>query len=236
MYKEKTFNHEKEIHVWQLDLESKTELDNNYYNLLSVLSELEVERANKFKYDEHRYKWVQCHHFLKTTLSKYVTESAEEIIFAELSFGKPILANHEQLHFNLSHCRTKALLAITKCGPIGVDVEYVDDSGDLLKLATRFFSAEEQELLNVVNPKEAPESFFKFWTRKEAFIKCLGAGLQIPLHEFSVNLSDENPVITKIAWDPQSISEWTLCDIVVGTENKGALAIKTLGVEVVLQK
>ena len=232
---EKVFNHDNEIHVWQLDLKEVDELEESYYEMLSLLSEDEKRRASKYKFDEYRYKWVQCRHLLRTTLSRYVNEDPSELIFAELTFGKPILNSHKHLHFNLSHSINKALLAVTLSGPVGADVEYIKDSGDLLKIATRFFSEEEQGLLSKVDKEDIAESFFTFWTRKEAFIKCLGAGLQIPLDEFTVNLSIEKPAITKIDWDPKSVSEWTLLDIKVGERNKGAIAIKATGVELVIQ-
>ena len=55
---------------------------------------------------------------------------------------------------------------------IGVDLERY--SRKRLHLAERFFSAEEASFVNSLEGELAEVEFFKLWSRKEAFYKCIG--------------------------------------------------------------
>ena len=57
---------------------------------------------------------------------------------------------------------------------------------DALPLAERNFAADEVQWLTSTPPQQQPEVFFRIWTRKEAVLKAVGAGLWIDLHGFSV--------------------------------------------------
>ena len=55
---------------------------------------------------------------------------------------------------------------------LGVDLERF--SPKRLHLAERFFSSEEAALINGLSGECAEREFFKLWSRKEAFYKCVG--------------------------------------------------------------
>ncbi len=79
--------------------------------------------------------------------------------------GKPYLRDNE-LHFNLSHSGELAICAISE-NPVGVDIEKIREVD--LKLTEKVFGKKEKMSL---------EDFFKMWTRKESFLKCLGEGFK----------------------------------------------------------
>lgn len=97
--------------------------------------------------------------------------------------GKPKITEEQEIHFNLSHAKDYAVVAFSK-EEVGIDIEQIRKGKE--KIAERFFSTEEKELLH---EKWSDSTFTKIWTRKESFVKAYGTGLSIPIDQFSV-LSD----------------------------------------------
>jgi 4'-phosphopantetheinyl transferase len=83
--------------------------------------------------------------------------------------------------------------AIARERNLGIDVEHVrpDSAGE--DIAKRYFSAGEVNDLRPLPPEARVQGFFHCWTRKEAYLKATGMGLQIPLDSFSVSLLPGQP-------------------------------------------
>ena len=82
--------------------------------------------------------------------------------------GKP----ESKIHFNLSHSGGYIAAVVADC-PVGIDVETKSDPDG--RVAKRFFSGEEQQaILAAEDPQLA---FRRIWTRKEAYVKCTGTGI-----------------------------------------------------------
>ena len=61
---------------------------------------------------------------------------------------------------------------------------------DVLPIASHYFHGREIDYLRQVPASAASDAFLRLWTMKEAYIKCVGMGLSLPLDSFSV--LDEN--------------------------------------------
>ena len=70
-------------------------------------------------------RYAVAHANLRRILGAYLNRAAETICFRINHFGKPELAGEASLNFNLSHCRSTAVLAVAHGQPVGVDVEDV---------------------------------------------------------------------------------------------------------------
>lgn len=93
--------------------------------------------------------------------------------------GKPSLLMPNSIatdwHFNISHTGSLLALAIGNQAPLGVDLESRQlSSTQILRLAKRYFSAEEQVWL-AQHPE--PAHFLRLWTLKEAVLKAHGSGI-----------------------------------------------------------
>ena len=93
--------------------------------------------------------------------------------FAFGPHGKPRLANHPGIHFNLSHCREAALCVIADT-PVGCDIESVPSTLDM-DLCRRCFNPAEIAL--IAGDERPALAFAQLWTQKEAFLKLIGEGL-----------------------------------------------------------
>ena len=86
--------------------------------------------------------------------------------------GKPQL---DGFYFSLSHCDAVICIAIGNA-QIGVDVEKLRKYDDNLAK----FILNDEELTYVREQPNKDEIFTKYWTQKEATIKCLGLALNTP--------------------------------------------------------
>ena len=133
---------------------------------------------------------------LRELLGGYLHQSPSSLEFSYGQHGKPLLSGgniSSGLCFNLSHSSGLVVYAIARGRNLGMDVEHVraDSAGE--DIARRYFSAQEVSDLQMLPPEARVEGFFHCWTRKEAYLKATGMGLQIPLDSFSVGLLPEKP-------------------------------------------
>lgn len=182
-----------EIHIWRATLNlSGGDLE----RLRSVLSPDEQERAVRFRFAEHQRRFIAARGILRDILSRYVRRQPAELEFCYSRFGKPALAGdpcETQIRFNLSHCSDLAVYAIARDREVGIDLELVRPEMAGEHIAKRFFSPREVSTLLALPLPLQPEAFFNCWTRKEAYVKALGMGLQVPLESFDVSLAPGEP-------------------------------------------
>lgn len=214
-----------EVHVWYAPLDLHTP---QLAQMRSVLSADECARADRFHFERHRVVFTLSHGLLRHLLAAYCGAPAAEIAFAQLP-GKPVLAepHGSTLQFNLSHTEGMAVIGLTRSCRIGIDVERLRALSDADLLVERYFAAEEIIAYRSLPSAARPRAFFRGWTRKEAFVKALGAGLGYPLHDFAVSLEPGSPqCLLAVRGDPAARDRWTLCDLEVGPQHLAALAIE----------
>lgn len=198
-----------QVHVWQASLEASR---GDSSRLVRILSPAELERANRFHFDRDRRRFMAAHTALRVILSRYLAVRPEQIRYRSGEHGKPALAYPRAgLEFNLSHAHELLLVAVTAGRAVGVDLEYVRPLDDFEAIARRTFSASENEALRAVPEAQRRESFFRCWTRKEAFIKAVGQGLSYPLNQFAVSLDPGEPAaLLKVENDPDAVTRWSM--------------------------
>jgi len=197
-----------EVHLWQATL------DNRLADCLErVLSADEISRANRFHFAKDRNHFIAARGLLRTLLSVYLETNAEELRFSYAEKGKPFLEESQQagINFNLAHSHGMAIYAFTQRREVGVDVEYIREELADEKIAERFFSVREIEMLKSVPAESKKRAFFNCWTRKEAYIKALGEGLSMPLDEFDVSLAPGEPAALLLNHkEPEEVRRWTM--------------------------
>jgi len=223
------------VHVWLLSLIfDDSQID--YFK--SLLSEDEKNRAARFRFDKPRKQFIAARGQLRILIAAYTKLLPEQIRFKYNSYGKPSLempANSARLFFNVSHSHQLALIAFSNQYELGVDIEWVPPDFNGLHLASRFFSQKEVKQLRQVPEALKNEAFFNAWTRKEAYIKARGKGLSIPLSGFSVTLIPGEPArLIETGHDPEAVHSWSVKDLPVPSNYKGAVVANTGQFEVKL--
>jgi 4'-phosphopantetheinyl transferase len=219
-----------EVHVWYAVLDGPAETR----DATSLLSDDERERAARFHFERDRRRFVAGRTTLRRLLAAYTGTAAADLVFRASEGGKPELACHPTLQFNVSHSHELLACAVSAFR-VGIDVEHLRPLPNALDLASRFFSMAEVEALRREDGRTLERRFFTCWTRKEAYVKATGQGLAAPLDRFTVSLDPARPALLHADGDPAAPHRWTLADLDAGEAYVGAVAVE-LGCPVVLQR
>lgn len=92
------------------------------------------------------------------------------------AFGKPMLADAPGLEFNVSHSGARALIAVSRAGQVGVDVEKMVPL-QLAGLAELVCTPLERAGLARLPVAAQHAEFFRLWVGKEAVLKAVGVGI-----------------------------------------------------------
>jgi 4'-phosphopantetheinyl transferase len=215
-----------DVHVWRIAL------DDDHVGAsparLSASAPDERERAGRFRFPRDARRYLAGRAALRAILSGYLGIPPVAIAFTYGTYGKPELADHwtrPRLRFNFAHSEALALLAVTWEAALGVDIERLRPDIEHVTIADRFFSSRERAMLRTLPEHERLPSFFRCWTRKEAYIKARGEGLTMPLADFTVSLApSEPPALLCVRDKPEEAAKWTICDLSSHPEYAAALA------------
>lgn len=138
---------------------------------LPQLSEQRREQCLKFKHELGRKTCAAVYLLLcEGLLKEYgITEAP---VFAYGEHGKPYLANHPDIHFNMSHCKQAAICVISD-RPVGVDIESIRPYQDSLIR----YTMNDQEVERILKAENRDVEFTRLWTMKEALQKLSGEGM-----------------------------------------------------------
>lgn len=179
-----------ELHIWRINLDN---VNYQFKYPISLLSSEEIKRSKQFIFDRDCHCYQVTHSMKRLILANYLDCDPQCLHFKIESYGKPALANLQtplKIQFNISHSRDLILIAITVEDPIGIDIEYNDKKRSIESLGETIFSPSEKKFfLTLKSQREKEETFFRCWTRKEAFLKAIGIGLGQDLTNISVDLN-----------------------------------------------
>lgn len=94
--------------------------------------------------------------------------------------GKPILLQHPNIYFSLSHCRKCVACAIAE-EPVGLDVQEIRSVSE--RLIKRVCNQSEQEQIQLSDSPQ--ETFASIWSVKESLGKLIGCGIGTNLQELT---------------------------------------------------
>ena len=216
-----------EVHVWRASLQPGSRVVDE---LARVLSDGEQAKAERFRFERHRRRFVVARGVRRMLLSRYTCTEARKLRFAYGPHGKPHLSGlikDSDLQFNVAHSHEMALYAFTTQRQVGVDLEFVHPVPGFDRDGMRLFSIREKQVFHALPEEQKLEAFFNCWTRKEAYVKARGEGLSLPLDQFEVSLAPGDPAaLVSTCGDPQEASLWSLQEISPGPGYVAALAVE----------
>lgn len=183
-----------DILIWHFGMASGEESAQN----MEILSDEEKARAGRFHFPQDAARYAYFHRVLRQLLASALPEAPapKSLKFSLGLHRKPCLTDFPNLHFNLSHSKGSATLAISRGGSIGVDLEIVDPGFPAHQVAGQYFQPEEIARMEMAPSElECSIRFYQLWTAKEAVMKLCGLGMHLPPLEIGVDLSSQPPSV-----------------------------------------
>ena len=191
----------------------------------TLLSAEETARAAQFKSLPARTRYVTTRAQLRALLGSKLAQAPESLEIATGLHGKPVLARHPELRFNVSHTDDLAIVAISETHEVGVDIESLARTVDHDALARKYFSATERHYFSQLPAIQRNAHFLRTWTCKEAIAKARGDGLHAPFAQIEVSVgTDTGPRL--LALPGESTGGWTLHDMNAGRGYVATLALR----------
>jgi len=212
------------IHVWAAcpDADSHSEP-----GALAILGAMERQRAERFRFDRDRGRFVSSHVFLRRILGAYLGIGPGAVEFDYGAYGKPVLRDGcglPRLQFSLAHSGELTLIAIG-WERMGIDVEKVRRIEDYASLARRHFSCREQEAILRLPTELRYRAFYACWTRREAVLKAGGTGLAAlhSLQDVEFDL-DSGVQRVRVQDERASTTDWIVANLEPCQDALGAVA------------
>ena len=164
-------------------------LDEGSFNkLLLGVKKYRREKIDNLSLKKNKYLSLGVEILVKKACEDFgIDYLSEDIIFNE--HGKPSFKNSKYF-FNTSHSGNFAFCVISDV-EVGCDIEEIKEYKE--RVAERFFTNKERKYIELSSNKD--EMFYRLWTLKESYTKCIGKGLSIPLNSFELDNSGNNIVI-----------------------------------------
>ena len=192
------------VYLYKIDKEIMLREESKIFGLLP---EWRKEKAQKIKPQDSRLQSIAAGRLLDIAISRYLNIDISEVKwdFRELYPEKKpeenlkmnpaketvinfyvhdkLNKNNNKIYYNISHSGDYVAVVIGET-PVGIDVENKDDKD--FKVTKRFFAPDEVEYItkNLGNLNINQYRFRDVWTVKEAFLKCVGTGINTSLGSF----------------------------------------------------
>lgn len=158
-----------------------------------LLSDEECAAADRFRRPALRSRYIAAHGALRILLRDQYDIPLDAQMTSRNEFGKPGLTEYEQLHHSISYSDRYVLIGTNDGEPIGADIEFLRPIEDADELMDAHFTSAEQAEVRSGGRSEMCISrhFLEIWVRKEACLKALGCGLNIPLKSVDCTPRDQ---------------------------------------------
>jgi 4'-phosphopantetheinyl transferase len=188
----------------------------------------ERTRAEGFRFDDDRARFVLARSFLREVLGRHLGVAPEAVRLREASGRKPALDGPDAaagLDFSLSRSGGIVLCGVVARGRIGVDVERVRSLPDLADVAATAMSAAELASWSAEPARHRERRFFEIWTRKEALGKATGLGISRGPRGLAVPLDVPAGRAVTVAGDDPG-ERWLLSDLALGEGTAACVVVE----------
>jgi 4'-phosphopantetheinyl transferase len=199
--------------------------------LAAVLPASERERAGRYRRAIDRDRTVAAWALARTLLGDLLGEAPADVSIerhchrcGSRDHGKPRLADASAgVHFSLAHSGDHVVVAVTRAGPVGVDVEQLKPTTDYRRLQRTTMTADEAAALRAGGGR--PLDFLRTWVRKEAVTKAVGTGIGTPFNSFAVTAPASPAALLTWPPEPGLVDRTTLLDLSGDPARPAAVAV-----------
>lgn len=148
--------------------------------LTALLQPDERQKSLQFRFADDQARYALTRAWLRHLLGKYLRTAPKHLPLIRNHRNKPSLALPNAIQFSVSH--SGEWIAISLAPPhilLGIDIEPMQPAAlvNWQSISQAYFCAAEQQYLSQQSTHQTPTEFVRLWTRKEALLKAVGAGL-----------------------------------------------------------
>ncbi|GGN92791.1 hypothetical protein GCM10011579_091010 [Streptomyces albiflavescens] len=213
-----------EVHVWAVR-EPGPGSEKALWRCLELLSPDELRRW-RHMVPSQRALYASAHAALRAVTAAYADLMTSQVTFSVGKLGKPYVCGDPGLRVSLAHTEGMSLVAVSRDGPTGVDVERIRPLRDPAGLRRQVLSDIEAEHWPADREGPLNSGLFTHWACKEAVLKALGSGLAGDLTAVRVSPGARRSGPVRVQSAPGSATRvWNLHLIDVGPEFRAAVAV-----------
>ena len=192
------------LHLWRLGLDGP-EAHGLLTHAFEALTVEERQRAARMRSGAAPEEFIAARGSLRRLLSACLDCDPRAVEIVLGSHRKPALRPLRGVrmpHFNVSHSRGMILIALSRLGSVGVDVEYIDSAIEAIDVARAAFHPDDtRRIERASTAEERLLAFYGCWTRREAVAKADGRGLTLPASGFSTGPHNHLEQMVEISGD-----------------------------------
>lgn len=188
--------------VWLLD--GRTVSEDQLLHYVCWLNPEELQRYQRFLRVERQRQFLLGRILLRFALGKLLDVLPTSISLSERAGHAPVLNLDDTLPgFSLAHSGPWVACAVCEHSALGIDIEMLDETRDLVALAEQAFDANECALLMTKDATARVATFYTLWSTKEARHKLASTStsdtaphcIVFPHTDISIVLCSERPLM-----------------------------------------
>lgn len=161
-----------------------------------LLSDLETERCRRYRRAADRDRFTLATVLLRAVAGRASGVQPSAVVLDRTCascgepHGRPRLAR-TPLEASISHSGEVVVVAVTRAGPVGVDIEQLGATDHTDLVSTVCTESEQPKVSTSMD-------FYAYWTRKEAVLKATGEGLARAMTSIEVTAPGARPSLVSI--------------------------------------
>ena len=149
-------------------------------DLKNFLKHEEIKKLDEYKSEVSKINFAVSRSILNKALETTLKIPLEDVVILRNEYNKPYIKNKNEIKFNISHTAGYVVVCFSK-RRIGVDIEKVNYDFEFECILRDCFTHRE-----IKNIGFDTSMFYKYWTAKEAYLKCEGCGFMRSPKEIEV--------------------------------------------------
>ncbi|API91263.1 4'-phosphopantetheinyl transferase superfamily protein [Virgibacillus sp. 19R1-5] len=162
-------------------------------SFLHILPKEEKRRLLRIKNKKSFYQSLLGKILIRYVLIKNYNYTLNNINIRLGEFGKPYLADTNNINFNIAHSHNLVAAIFDNLHTVGIDIEKKVNID--LGIIGGVFCDFERDVFEAKSVNEKLDYFYDIWTLKECYLKNIGKGLSVPLTSFGFKKINSNYVI-----------------------------------------
>lgn len=140
-------------------------------DLENFLKHEEIKKLDEYKSEVSKINFAVSRNILNKVFEIILNTPLADVVVLRDEYNKPYIKNKNEIKFNISHTDGYVVVGFSK-RKIGVDIEKVNYDFEFECILRDCFTHRE-----IKNIGFDTSMFYKYWTAKEAYLKCEGCGL-----------------------------------------------------------